>query len=201
MHILSACHHFSQWRHPLFGSISSSRRSPWLDYAIKVLTAALLIAFAIAILANLNNLWGLILASTSYLAYALNLLVVAPVSGIYVALAGQMTFWPALAGTAILACVSIYFLCLQAGHKTQPFMSRRALQLAISVPKTLIWPEIAFYIIMVSDLLNGMNGTTAARGISAVVISFVLFCQIFGTIESIARRVERLSSLRSRMAG
>ncbi|HET9148386.1 MAG TPA: hypothetical protein VFN77_10065 [Acetobacteraceae bacterium] len=183
------------------GSFFSSRRSPWLDYAIKVLMAALLIAFTIAILANLDHLWSVISASTAYLAYALNLLLVTPVSGIYAALAGKMTFWPALGGSAILACVSVYFLCLQARHKIQPFMSQRAWRLAVSLPRILIWPELGFSIIMLSDLIDRTDGATAAQGISAAVMILVLFFQIFGTSESIARRVERLSSARSRTAG
>jgi hypothetical protein len=184
----------------LFGRIFSSRKSPWLDYAFKVLRAALLIAVVVGILANLNDLWGFISVSTSYLAYALNLLVVTPISGLYAILAGEMTFWPALSGTAILACVSIYFICLQARHKVQPFMSHRAFRLAVSVPRILIWPEIGFYVIMASDLINRMNEATDARVISAIVMSLVMLCRIFGTIESIARRVEKLSSPRSRMA-
>jgi hypothetical protein len=185
----------------LSGRSFSSQRSPWLDYAIKVLTAALLIAFAIAILANLGDLWRFISVSTAYLADLLTLLVVTPLSGLYTALAGAMTFWPALGGTAMFACVSIYFLCLKARHKTQPFMNQSTFRLVTSLPKILIWPEIGCFIVMASDLISGFNQATAARVMSAAVMSLVMFRQIFGTSESIARRVEKLSSPRSRMAG
>lgn len=159
--------------------------------------AALLIAVAIAILANLGDMWRLISVSSAYLGDALNLLVVTPLSGLYAALAGAMTFWPALGGTAILACVSIYFLCLKARHKTQPFMSPSAFRLVVSLPKILIWPEIGLFIIMASDLINGFDHATAARVMSAAVMSLVMFRQIFGTSASIARRVEKLSPSRS----
>ena len=179
------------------GRISSSQRSPWLDYAIKVPMAALLIAFVIAVLANLGHLWRFISLSSAYFGYLLNVLVVTPLSGLYAALAGAMTFWPALGGAAVLACVSIYFLCLKARHKVQPFMSQSTARLATSIPRLLIWPEIGLFMIMASDLISELNEATIAQLLSAAVMAIVLFRQIFGTSESIARRVERLSASRS----
>ena len=155
--------------------------------------AALLIAVAIAILANLGHLWRLLSLSSAYLGYLLNVLVVTPLSGVYAALAGAMTFWPALGGGAALACVSIYFLCLKARHKTQPFMSPSAARLAVSIPRLLIWPEIGLFVIMASDLLSQLNQVTTAQLLSGGVMAVVLFRQVFSTSESIARRVERLS--------